>query len=77
MSRGTVQQMPFSPVETCGRTVCARRCAPGDEVKYPAKLVMRDDASIVLYKLFLSWQQGATPHRLSPELPSRGANILL
>ena len=36
--------------------MCARRCAPGDEVKYPAKPVMWDDAGVVPCK-FLAWQR--------------------
>lgn len=61
MSRGTVQQMPFSPVET----VRVHSVRPQvDEVKYPAKPVMRDDAGVVPCK-FLAWQRETAPQAAS------------
>ena len=36
-----------------GRTLCARRLIPYSRMKYYTKPAMRDDASIVPYKLFL------------------------
>ena len=44
--------------------MCARRCAPGDEVKYPVKPVMRDDVGVVPCK-FLAWQRETAPQAAS------------
>ena len=70
MSRGTVQQMPFSPVET----VRVHSVRPQvDEVKYPAKPVMRDEAGVVPCK-FLAWQRETAPQAASRPAPLQGSH---